>query len=148
MLTWPFRTFFQWWGWRSSNYITCSGGWRQKFAILLKAIIEKIFTRGFLIVETASKLTSCNRCDTAKIFQEISIVVAIAFSEFLQIGNLRNSTLTFQTHILPTLLQDCGLFVDMNLEKVLTYLKILYLTEVCQFKLSSKLFLQNWKFKT
>ena len=63
------------------------------------------------VVETASKLTSCDRSDTTKIFQKISIVVAIAFGEFLQIENLRNSTLTFNIPVLPTLLQEYEVFV-------------------------------------
>ena len=51
--------------------------------ILFLTIVEKVFAGWFLVVELTRKLTNSGRSDVAKIFQKVSIVLAIAFSEFL-----------------------------------------------------------------
>ena len=85
LLTRAFGTFFKGWGWRSSNYITGSGSIGEKLAILLLTIVEKVSTGWILVIELTSQLTNGGGSDVAKIFQEVSIVHAIALSKFLSI---------------------------------------------------------------
>ena len=105
VLTWPIRTFFKGWGWRSSNYITGSGSIGEKLAILLLTIVEKVSTGWILVIELTRQLTNGGGSDVAKIFQEVSIVHAIALSKFLQIRK-RNLKLTFQNSYLTYLYRN------------------------------------------
>ena len=95
LLTRAFRTFFKGWGWRPSNYITGSGSIGEKLAILLLTIVEKVSTGWILVIELTGQLTNGGGSDVAKIFQKVSIVLAIALSKFLQIRK-RNLKLTFR----------------------------------------------------
>ena len=59
-------------------------------AIFFSTIVEKVVAGRKLIVDETRKLTGRHTGNVAKIFQEISIILAIAFSKFLK-NNFENN---------------------------------------------------------